>query len=311
MKIVVLGAGGVGGYFGARLAADGNEVTFIARGAHAEAMRARGLRVLSPLGDLHLAPVRLMDDPLRTGLVDIVLVTVKMYDLEAAAETIRPLLQIDTAVIPFENGIEAPAILERRLGGNTVCAGIAYIAAGIAEPGVIRHEGRMARLVFGERRPSASWRLETLQAACAGAAIDALLTPDIEAELWRKFIFLAPFAAVTCLGRTAIGAVREEPRLWRQFTTMVEEAATVARARGVGLPADIADDRIAFTRGLPPGMRSSMLQDLEAGRRLELDWLVGAVVRLGREAGIATPACADACALLAPFAMGRAGAAAT
>ena len=304
MKIAVLGAGGVGGYFGARLAADGNEVTFIARGAHAEAMQARGLRVLSPLGDLHLQPVRLMEEPRATGLVDIVLVTVKMYDLDAAAEIVRPLLQVDTAVIPFQKGIVAPAILARRLGEAPVCAGIAYIAAGIAGPGVIRHEGRMARLVFGERRPSESWRLETLQAACAGAGIDALLTPAIEVELWRKFVFLAPFAAITCLGRAPIGAVREDPQLWRQFAAMVEEAVAVARACGVGLPEDIAQDRIAFAGGLPAAMKSSMLQDLEAGQRLELDWLAGAVVRLGREAGLATPISEAACAHLAPFRAG-------
>ncbi|MEK0083731.1 ketopantoate reductase family protein [Benzoatithermus flavus] len=307
MRILVLGTGGVGGYFGARLAADGNDVIFVARGAHAEAMRTQGLRVLSANGDLHLERVQLHEDRARTGLVDIVLVAVKMYDLEAAAETLRPLLQIDTAVVPLQNGVEAAAILERKLGRRYVCGGVAYIAAGIEAPGVIRHTGTMARLVFGERQKNESWRLETLEAACRGAGIDAVLTDAIEREVWKKFVFLAPFAAITCLGRTTIGAVREDPVLWPRFVAMVEEAVAVARARGIALPEDIVDERLQLARGLPTTMKSSMLLDLEAGRRLELDWLTGAVLRLGEEAGIATPASREAYEALAPWRAGRTG----
>jgi 2-dehydropantoate 2-reductase len=305
MRILVLGTGGVGGYFGARLAADGNDVVFVARGAHAEAMRTHGLRVLSERGDLHLERVALHEDWARTGLVDIALVAVKMYDLEDAAALLKPLLQIDTAVVPLQNGVEAADILERRLGRRYVCGGVAYIAAGIEAPGVIRHTGTMARLVFGERRPSESWRLETLEAACMGAGLDAVLSPDIGQEIWRKFAFLAPFAAITCLGRTGIGAVREDPALWPRFTAMVEEAVAVARARGIALPDDEAEARIRLARELPAPMKSSMLQDLEAGRRLELDWLTGAVVRLGEAAGVPTPASREAYEALVPL---RAGA---
>jgi 2-dehydropantoate 2-reductase len=299
VRIVVLGAGGVGGYFGAKLAAHGNEVTFVARGAHAEAMRESGLRVLSPAGDLHLEHVRLLDDPLRTGLVDAVLVAVKMYDLAEAAKMVRPLLQIDTAVVPFQNGVEAGATLERVLGRRYVGGGVAYVAAAIEAPGVIRHTGG-GRLLFGERDGSTSWRMEMLQAACQGAGIDATLSPAIETEIWRKFLFLAPFAAVTCFGRTSIGAVREDPMLWPRFTAMVEEAAAVARARGIELPVDVAVERIAFARGLPTEMRSSMLHDLEAGKPLELDWLTGAVLRLGAEAGVDTPVSREVHDALAP-----------
>ena len=301
LKIVVVGAGGVGGYFGVKLAAHGNEVTFIARGAHAEAMREAGLRVLSPEGDLHLERVRLLDDPLRTGLVDAVLVAVKMYDLEAAAALVRPLLQIDTAVVPLQNGVEAGAILERALGRRYVGGGVAYIAAEIEAPGVVRHNGGTARLLFGERDGSASWRMEMLQAACQGAGIDATLSPAIETEVWRKFLFLAPFAGITCFGRTTIGAVREDPMLWPRFTAMVEEAAAVARARGIELLADVAEERIAFARRLPTEMRSSMLHDLEAGRRLELDWLTGAVLRLGAAIGVDTPVSREIHDALAPY----------
>lgn len=306
MKIAVLGAGGVGGYFGARLAAHGNDVTFIARGAHAEAMTRDGLQVLSEAGDLHLQPVQLHRDAVATGLVDIVLVAVKMYDLEAAAASIRPLLAIDTAVVPFQNGVEAGAILERALGRRPVCGGVAYISAGIERPGVIRHTGAMARLLFGELRPSDSWRLETLQAACQGAGIDAVLSPAIETELWIKFLFLAPFAASTCMARAPIGAVREDPLRWRQFDAMVREAGAVARARGVALAPTVEDGRLQLARGLPAQMRSSMLHDLDTGRRLELDWLTGAVVRLGAAAGVATPVSTEAYHALAPFKDGAA-----
>jgi 2-dehydropantoate 2-reductase len=306
MKIAVLGAGGVGGYFGARLAADGNEVTFVARGGHAEVLRRDGLRVLSAGGDLHVRPVRLHEDPRATGLVDIVLVAVKMHDLEAAAGIVRPLLQADTAVVPFQNGVEAMAILERTLGRRHVCGGVAYIAAAIEQPGVVRHTGTMARLLFGEADGSRSWRLEALQAACQGAGIEATLSPAIESEIWRKFLLLTPFAAITCLGRTTIGAVREDPMLWRRFMAMVAEAAAVAKGHGVALPDDIAEERIAFARGLPTEMRSSMLHDLEAGRRLELDWLTGAILRLGAEVGIDTPVSREVFTALAPYRDGAA-----
>lgn len=301
MKIAILGAGGVGGYFGAKLAAHGNDVTFIARGAHAAAMAQAGLTVLSEAGDLQVQPVRLHQDAIATGLVDIVLVAVKMYDLEAAAAIVKPLLAIDTAVVPFQNGVEAVAMLERALGRRNVCGGVAYIGAGIERPGVIRHTGSMARLLFGELRPTDSWRLETLQAACQGAGIDAVLSPAIEAEIWKKFLFLAPYAAITCLARAPIGAVRADPQLWRQLEALVHEAAAVARSRGIALASGIEADRLQLARNLPAGMRSSMLQDLEAGRRLELDWLTGAVVRLGAETGVATPVSQEVYATLAPL----------
>ena len=306
MRIAVLGAGGVGGYFGARLAAHGNEVIFVARGAHAAAMREEGLKVLSPAGDLHLNPVKLHEDWRTTGLVDIVLVAVKMYDLADAAATIKPLLTIDTAVVPFQNGVEAQSILEQALGKRYVCGGAAYIASSIEAPGVIRHIGKGARLVFGEPRDSQSWRLETLEAACRGAGIDCLLSPEIDVEVWKKFVFLAPFAGITCFGRTTIGAVREDPMLWSRFMAMVEEAVAVARARGVALPEGMEEERITLARKLPTEMKSSMLHDLEAGKRLELDWLTGAILRLGAEAGVATPVTAEVYEALAPLRDGTA-----
>ena len=229
-----------------------------------------------------------------------------MYDLADAAAAIKPLLAIDTAVVPFQNGVEAQAILERALGRRYVCGGAAYIATSIEAPGVIRHVGKGARMVFGEPYETKSWRLETLEAACRGAGIDAVLSPAIDLEVWKKFVFLAPFAGATCFGRTTIGAVREDPLLWRRFTAMVEETVAVARARGVDLPQGSEAERIELARKLPTEMKSSMLHDLEAGRRLELDWLTGAVVRLGAEAGVATPVSTEVYEALAPLKDGAA-----
>lgn len=301
MRIAVLGVGGVGGYLAGRLAAGGSEVALIARGAHAAAMRQDGLRVVSPLGDLHLRTVAVHECPEEAGPADIVLVAVKMYDLDAAAAAVRPLVGEHTAVVPFQNGVEAMAILERALGRGPVCGGVAYIAAVIERPGVIRHNGPMARFLFGAPEGRHASRLEALAAACRAAGVEAVHAPAIEVEIWRKFIFLAPFAGITCLARAPIGQVRDDPALWRRFAAMVRETAAVARAQGVPLPDDIEADRIGVAQAQPAATKSSMLQDLEAGRRLELDWLQGAVVRLGERLGVPVPATREVYDALAAF----------
>lgn len=312
MKIAVMGTGAVGGYFGARLAVAGHDVTFVARGAHAAAIREHGLHVLSTNGDLHVRPTRLYDPAADTDEPrDVVLVAVKMYDLADAAATIRPLVGAGTVVVPLENGVEAVDILRAALGEVAEAGGVAYIGGHIEAPGVIRHVGSMARLVFGEPNAAEeragdgrSRQLAALKAACDAAGVEATLADDIEREIWTKFVFLAPFAGITGYARAPIGPIRDDAGLWSRFAAMVEEAVAVARARGVRLPDDIVASRLAFVRGLPAPMRSSMLTDLEAGRRLELDWLTGAVVRLGRAAGVPTPVSEEVYAALAPLADG-------
>ena len=190
-----MGAGGVGGYFGARLAAAGDEVAFIARGAHKDAMKANGLKVRSPLGDVHLEAVEVMDDPDDVGLCDIILFCVKLWDVEAAAETIRPLLSNDTCVAPIQNGVSVTAALSRLLGVKHVIGAVTQISASIEAPGVIRHHGDFARLIFGELDGSDSWRTECLEAACASAGIEARVSKTIEVDIWEKFVFLAPWPA--------------------------------------------------------------------------------------------------------------------
>ncbi|MCS7267287.1 MAG: 2-dehydropantoate 2-reductase [Geminicoccaceae bacterium] len=290
MRILVVGAGAVGGYFGARLAAAGVDVAFLARGAQAAALRERGLVVLSPLGDLRLSPVRVFVPGDRADRrADLLLVTVKMYDLERAAIEIARHLHGESLVLPLENGVEAGELLARSLPRARIAAGVAYIGAQLAAPGVIRHTGTLARLVFGPADGAPEPRLEAFARACRRAAIDHRSSPAMSVELWRKFVFLAPFSALTTLARAPAGALREDPALWARLAALVEEAVAVGRARGVPLPADLVADRLALLRALPAEMRSSMLVDFEAGRPLELEWLLGAVVRMGEAAGVQVP----------------------
>jgi 2-dehydropantoate 2-reductase len=305
MEIAVMGAGGVGGYFGARLMAAGEAVSFIARGAHLAAMRRHGLSILSAKGDVHLDPVTATDDPAEIGPVDVVIFTVKLWDTEAAARACAPLLGPGTAVISFQNGVESEAILAARLGAAQVMAGVAQIGAVIAEPGTIRHTGTMARLVFGEPDGSASARARAFLAACEKAGIDAVLSPDIATAIWEKFVFLAPLAGVTSVTRLPVGAIAADPDTRALFRDAVAEAVAVARARGIGLDAGAVDRVIALVDGLPHEMQTSMQQDLERGTRLELPWLNGAIVRLGAEAGVATPVNRTLYAALKPYADGR------
>lgn len=293
MRFVIVGAGGVGGYFGARLAAAGNDVGFVARGPHREAMGRRGLTVRSALGDVHVAAPTVYADLAEAGPCDCLLVAVKMHDLHALAAGLRPLLRGDTAVVALQNGVEAEEVLCRTLGPRAVMGGVAYIFAHIAEPGVVHHDGRTARLAFGELDGLESARQAALFSACNAAGIDAESSDRIDELIWRKFVLLAPLAGATCLGRCPVGGVRDDPRLAAKLAAMVGEAAALGRARGVALPADLESRTLTMIGRLDPGMKTSMLTDLEAGKPLELDWLNGAIVRLGAEAGLETPANAD------------------
>jgi 2-dehydropantoate 2-reductase len=289
MRIAVMGTGGVGGYFGGRLAAAGQDVTFIARGAHLEAMRRRGLVVTSPLGDATIAPVRASDDPAAIGQVDLVLFTVKLYDTEAAADAIRPLIGPDTGVVTFQNGITGPEVLAGRLGREHVIGGVAKIAAVVSEPGVIGHTGMMAEVVFGEQDGSTSARVAALAAALEAAGVRHTVSDDIRCEIWDKMVFLSTFAGLTSLLRLPIGPIRSDPETRRLLHDGLAEALAVAQAADAGLPEDLADQILARIDRLPGEMKSSMLHDLEAGRRLEVAWLSGTLARMGRDLGVATP----------------------
>lgn len=306
MKIAVLGAGGVGGTFGARLAAAGEDVTFIARGAHLAAIQKNGLKVESPTGDLHLDPAVATDDPASIGPVDIVMFTPKLWDTETAGEAIRPLLGEGTAVISFQNGIDAEDILARVLGRARVMGGVAKIGATIAAPGVVRQMSPFAALEFGELDNKKSPRAESFLAACRGAGIDAEIPDDIHRALWEKFIFLIAFSAMTALTGEPAGAIRGDPAMRARYRRFLEETAAVAAAKGIALGADYVDGQMDFLDALPADGSSSMARDLAQGNRIEVEYLSGTVARLGRELGVKVPENAAAFDALAPRAMGRA-----
>ncbi|MDP6344081.1 MAG: 2-dehydropantoate 2-reductase [Alphaproteobacteria bacterium] len=306
LKIAVMGAGGIGGYFGGRLAAAGEDVQFIARGAHLRAMLEQGLDIISPLGDAHVDGIRATDDPAAIGPVDVVLFCVKLYDVEAAAELCRPLIGPDTVVISLLNGIDSEDRLAAILGAEHVAGGIAYIPSNIREPGVIEHKAQLALLQFGELDGRASPRLEAFQAACERSGVQAQVVDDIEAAIWMKFAGLAPMAVVCCLtrlGSSLAGAHREVTALFR---AAVEEVVAVARAKGVALPDDVVESRMAFISGFGAG-KPSMLVDLEQGKRIEIEGLPGAVLLLGAELGVPTPVHQVAYAALKPHADGAPG----
>lgn len=304
MKIAVVGAGGVGGYFGARLAAAGHRVAFVARGSHLAAMRRDGLRVESAAGDLHLKSVNATDDPAEIGEVDVVLFTVKLWDTEGAALRARPLVGRETAVIPLQNGVDSIARIGGVLGSRHLLGGVALIFANIAEPGRIRHNGALATIQFGEPDGRISARAKAFESACREAGIGVELSERIVPLIWEKFIYLASLSGVTALTRHAIGQIRDNPETWSLYERAVNEVAAVAAAKRIAVADGIVHRILDFVRGLPAGNKSSLLIDLENGRKLELPWLSGAVVRIGRELDVPTPVHELIVAALALFADG-------
>lgn len=289
MRIAFVGAGGVGGYFGARLSAAGNSVAFVARGAHLAAMRADGLAVKSARGDIRLHPVEASEDARAIGPVDVAVVSVKLYDTEPAAEACRHLIGPGTSVVSLQNGVTAADTLRKAVGAERVFGGVAYIMATIDRPGTIVHTGTMARLVLGEFGGGESARVAAFARALRDAGVEVEESPDIDAAIWSKFAFLAPLSGLTSLARATVGPIRREPGARALFERAIAETVAVARARGVRLPEDAVARAMAFLDGLPDDMGSSMYYDLRHGKRLELPFLSGAVARLGREAGVATP----------------------
>jgi 2-dehydropantoate 2-reductase len=284
-----MGAGGIGGYFGARLAQGGSDVVFVARGAHLAALRERGLIVESKLGDVSLPKVQATDDPSTLGSVDVVLIGVKLWDTEAAAHAVSAIVGPTTAVLSLQNGVQKDDVLRRILGNEPVLGGVCYIASTIARPGVISHTGTLQKLVFGEYDGRRSARAEALLEACLRGGIDAELSLDIRKAIWEKFVFLVGLSAVTTTIRLPIGPIRTNSRTRRFLLDTMREVVAVGREQGVALSDEYAEDRLAYCDGLPAEMVSSMYHDLERGNRLEVDWLSGGVVELGQAVGVPTP----------------------
>lgn len=303
MKIVMFGAGGVGGYFGGRLAAAGADVSFVARGVHLESIRRDGLHITSPKGDVHITGVRASADPAELGVADVVFLTVKMYDVDTAASALVPLVGPDTMVVTLQNGVEATDMVARRIGHPHVAGGVAYVAAVIAGPGLIRHTA-LDTLIVGELHGAMSPRLLALRDAASSAGFTFTASADIRKDLWAKFVRLSVFSGMTGALRSPLGVLRASPGLMALLEAAVDEALAVGRALGVALDDRVRDEVFAMYRTMPPQAKSSLLEDLERGKPLELPWLSGAVVRIGRDVGVPTPTHALFETLLAPFVRG-------
>ena len=307
MKIAVIGAGGVGGYFGGRLAQAGHDVRFLARGRHLAALRAGGLRIESAAGDATLAPVPASDDPAQLGTPDVVLVTTKLWDLADTGRQIAPVVGPSTVVVPFQNGVDAVDLLGESLPRERVAAGVAYIAATIREPGVIAHTGTMARLRMGALHPSQAGVLQALVAAGQAAGFVSDYAEDAKRMVWEKFVFLNAFSGVTSLTRQTAAVIREDADLRATFAASVREAMALAEREGIAWPDGYEASQMKMLDGLPPAMRSSMSNDLIAGYRLEAPWLCGAVARRSAAHGLAAPVNHTIWSALKPWVDGRPG----
>jgi 2-dehydropantoate 2-reductase len=304
-----MGAGGVGGYFGARLQQAGHDVAFFARGKHLAALKVKGLALESPLGSAQLQ-VQVFEDPREATPVDVVLFAVKLWDTESAAERLRPIIGPDTVVIPFQNGVESVERLRKIFPAKCVMSGSAYIATHIKAPGVIEHTGQMARLQFGALVSSQEEISRKFLQACRDAGIQAEIPDDIVKASWEKFVFLVGISSATAVARAPVGVVRTDPDLRWLFEQTMREAWKVGRARGIALADDYVEGRLAVIDTLHPGMKASLLHDLEAGGKLEAPWLCGAVARMSAEAGLAAPVNRAVYAALKPFVNGPQGKAA-
>jgi len=303
--MAVMAAGAVGGYFGGRMAAAGHDVTFIARGAHHDAIRRDGLRIESALGDLHLKDLNVADDPKRVGPVDVVLFAVKLWDTETAGEQTRPLVGPNTRVITLQNGVDSVERLASILGDDVTISGATYIVTTIAKPGVIRHTGARAEVRCGrlDGRPDAVLAGYVQQMKAAN--IEITLTDHMLLDIWKKFVLLSGTSGITASTRQPLGVIRDDEDMRAFFYKLMHETIAVGRAAGVAFPPDFAVELDRWVASFPPTMKASMANDLDTGRRLELDWLAGKVVALGRKYGIATPGHEAVYAILKPYRMGR------
>ena len=289
MRIAVVGADGTGGYFGGLLVRAGEDVTFIARGNHMEALRARGLTVESRLAGTFTVPVRATDDPREADPVDLVLFCVKTYDTDAAAESVRPLVRPDTMLLSLQNGIDDEERIAQALGYSSGIGAAAYVVSSIKAPGVVAQTAGPGKIVLGEMSGGSSARTERLRETLQGAGIVAEVHPDIQAVLWQKFLFICAFSGVTAVTRLPVGTVLADPATRDLFRGISEEVEAVARAGGIDLAADCVEQAMTQATAVEPWGRGSLYGDLAGGRRLELESLNGEVVRRGREHGIETP----------------------
>jgi 2-dehydropantoate 2-reductase len=302
LRFAVIGVGGVGGYYGARLAEAGHDVTFIARGAHLAAIEQSGLRVHSPLGDVHLAPAQVTSSPEGVGAVDCVILGVKAWQVSEAARSAAPLVGAHTLVLPLQNGVEAPEQVAQSLGREHALGGIAKIVSFVSAPGHIQHAGVEPAIELGALQPSQRERLETLRLTLSAArGVSASIAPDIRVALWEKFLFITAWASVGAVTRAPMGIVRKLPETRRLMQSVLFELERVAHGHGVPLGPTIAADLLALIDSLPEASTASLQRDIASGHPSELDNLTGAGVRLGAKVGVPTPTLSFLLAALTPL----------
>ncbi|MEM7303090.1 MAG: ketopantoate reductase family protein [Pseudomonadota bacterium] len=304
MNILVMGAGALGGYFGGRLAGAGHNVTFVARGAHLEAMQRDGLKIESPTGNLHLPKVQAVGQPEPDGSAEIVLFLVKNFDVESAAQSLLPCLNPNSVNVTLQNGVSTPQRLGEIVGPECVAPGIAFIPATVREPGVILHGAALQRLAFSKGTEANADRINMLASALREVGAEVTVSDDVQVMLWSKFVFLSALSALTTLTRLDVGPVRDTPETAALFRQAMEETAAVGKVLCPDLPESTVDEQWQFLLSLPDTVHASMLDDLNNGKPLELNYLSGDVSRLGRENGILTPLHDFVTATLQPFVNG-------
>ena len=289
MRIVVFGTGGVGGYFGGRLARAGEDVTFIARGEHLRAIRANGLKIDSTDGDFVIYPARVTDDVNEASETDLVILGVKAWQVPDAARAIKPLVGLTTTVLPLQNGVEAVPQLVGELGQDNVIGGLCRIVSFVVEPGHIRHAGFTPSIIIGELDNQSTDRIRKIEEVFKHAGLEITVARDIQVALWTKFLFIASFSGVGAMANAPAGVVRRDPKWRTQILKAMEELYALAHARGINLPPDSIDKVMASVDALPEDATSSMQRDIAAGKPSELESQNGAVVRMARETGIEVP----------------------
>ncbi|CAG9182663.1 ketopantoate reductase family protein [Cupriavidus pampae] len=305
MKIAIIGSGGVGGFYGFKLQEAGHDVTFVARGAHLKAMLETGLHIERDSGELSSIKVKVTDDIKSLEQPDLIIIAVKLWDLESIAQELKAIAGPNTAVLSLQNGVIKDLVLRRVFGEEAVIGGVGYVATTIGRPGVIRQTGALQRVTLGEYDGKRRERTETLVKSFADTGIDALLSDDIQRVLWEKYVFLVGLSSMTCLTHLTIGPIRESEGSRGVLRSVIAEGVQVGRAHGVKLPEDYADQCMKLVDNLPYTMTSSMFHDLEKGNRIELPWLGGGVVSLAKDVNVAVPVNTLIANALSPYVNGR------
>ena len=289
MKIMIMGSGGMGAYYGALLAQRGNDVTFIARGAHLEAMRANGLQIKSIFGDFTISPVKTTDSPHEVGTVDLILFCVKTYDTDEAVEAIRPVIGSQTAVLSLQNGVDAVERIGKAIGVEHVLAGATWISSAVEAPGVIKQVSQFRRIVFGELGGTRSERVQSTYEVLQRTGITVEISEEILKVLWTKFVFISTASSLGSLTRLPMGDYRDIPETRSMITSLMQEVEALAQANGVATDVDVVQKSLEFMDNAAPHIKASMQLDVESGHRTELESMVGVIGRKGRELGIPTP----------------------